>query len=101
MNEKITEITQMIIELLEQKKYSQIRSILENLMPADLALLFEELEKKELVITFRLLPKELAAEALAYIEPYKQRLLLDAISDKEIRDVFELLYLFNSCCIWC
>lgn len=93
MEEKITEIIETLVELLEQKKFSQLKSILNEMMPADLALLFEELDKKDTVIVFRLLSKELSAETFAYLDTDRQQMLIEAISDKELHEVLDQLFL--------
>ena len=82
-----------IFELLEQKNFPALKAAINSMMPADLALLFEELDKTDIVILFRLLGKDLAAEAFAYLESDKQYILIHAISDKEIHDVFERLFI--------
>ncbi len=81
------------IELLEQKKIPELKSTVNGMMPADLALLFEELDKTDAVIVFRLLNKELAAETFAYLDSESQRVLTEAISDREIHDVFDRLFI--------
>lgn len=92
MEEKI-DIIETLVELLEQKNYPRLKTLINDMMPADLALLFEELDKKDTVIVFRLLQKELAAETFAYLDSDSQRHLIDAVSDREIHDVFDRLFL--------
>lgn len=93
MEEKIAQIIDETVELLEQRNYVALKNLINTLMPADLALLFEEFDKKEIVIVFRLLSKELAAETFAYLDTQSRRHLLDSISDREIREVFDLLFI--------
>ncbi len=83
----------MIIELIRSKKYAKLREVIDNINPADVALIFEELEEKEWLITFRVLPKELAAETFAYLDSDKQQTLIEAFSEKELTSVMEELYM--------
>lgn len=83
----------VIIELIRSKKYVKLREMLDEINPADVALIFEELEKKEWLITFRVLPKELAAETFAYLDTQMQQTLIEAFSDKELTSVMEELYM--------
>ena len=83
----------MIIELIRTKKYAKLREILDEINPADVALIFDELEKKEWLIAFRVLPKELAAETFAYLDSDMQRTLIEAFSDKELTAVMEELFM--------
>ncbi len=82
-----------VMEFLEQRNFSGLKSLINNMMPADIALLFEELDTKDIVLVFRLLPKELSAETFAYLDSDKQEVLIRAISDKELKDVLEQLFL--------
>lgn len=83
----------MIIELIRSKKYAKLREILDEMNPADVAAIFEELDKKEWLITFRVLPKELATETFAYLDSDMQKTLIEAFSDKELKEVVEELFL--------
>lgn len=83
---------EIILTLLHNKEFTAIKSILEIANPADLALFFEEFSEKELVLLFRLLTKDKAAETFAYMESDLQRVLIEGFTDKELRDVMEELY---------
>ena len=78
--------------LLSEKKYATIRDILSTMNPADIASVFEEMEEERLPLLFRLLPKELAAEAFVEMEPEAQELLIRGFSDSELREVLDELY---------
>ena len=83
---------EIILTLLINKEFTAIKSIFEIANPADLALLFEEFSEKELVLLFRLLTKDKAAETFAYMDSELQRILIEAFTEKELRDVMEELY---------
>ena len=78
--------------LLNDKKYSTIRDILVTMNPADIAAVFAGVEQEKLPLLFRLLPKELAAESFVEMESEEQEALIKGISDKELRQVMEELY---------
>jgi magnesium transporter len=67
--------------------------------PADIAFLVEELNsdgeigEKELILMYRILPKELAAEAFTYMDSDTQITLINAFSDRELRYVLDELYI--------
>lgn len=82
-----------IIELIENKKYNQLRRLLSEMNPADIAAVLQEIEKKELPVVFRILPKELAAEAFVEIESDMQQLLIESFSDAELKDVMDELFM--------
>ena len=78
--------------LLSEKKYSTIRDILITMNPADIAAVFSGVEQEKLPLLFRLLPKELAAESFVEMESEEQEALIRGISDKELRQVMDELY---------
>lgn len=86
-------------ELLEQKKFVQLKNDLQEMNPADIAAFVEEMndtaefDEKKLILLYRILPKELAAEAFTYMDSDTQMLLINAFSDKELRYVIDELYL--------
>ena len=56
------ELENEIFELIENKGFQKLKQILSELNPADIALILEEVDEKDLAIVIRILPKELAAE---------------------------------------
>ena len=78
--------------LLADKKYSTIRDVLVTMNPADIAAVFSGVEPEKLPLLFRLLPKELAAESFVEMESDQQEALIRGISDSELRQVMDELY---------
>ena len=84
----------VIIELIAEKKYGKLRSILSELNPADIAqILNEATSNEQLPVIFRILPKELAAEVFAYMDSDMQQLIIETFSDAELREVVDELFL--------
>ena len=82
-----------VAELLEEKKFAQTREILCDMNPADIGELFNELDEKQFMLAFRLLPKEIAAEVFVEIDPDLQEQLIVGFSDNELREVLDELFL--------
>lgn len=61
--------------------------------PVDLADILEEFEQKQLVIVFRLLAKEEAAETFTYMNSDMREVLINALTDSELEEVMEEMYL--------
>ncbi len=80
------------IELLEEKKYHELKGILQDIEPADIAICFDELSEKQRAIMFRLLPKETAAEVFVELESDVQEDLITGFSDNELKEVVDELY---------
>ncbi len=81
------------LELLEGRSYGALRAFLTDLNPADIAQLLGEIPETSILLVFRILPKELAAEAFAYMDSDLQELLIKSFNDKELHDVLDLLYI--------
>lgn len=86
------ETYELLTELLHNKKWQEVKSILNEMNEQDIAELFMELEERDLTLIYRLLPKELAAEVFVNMEPEYQELLITAFSDSELREVLDELY---------
>ena len=80
-------------ELIEAKQYVKLRLLLQDLNPADIAALFEYLKSKEMLLVYRILPKELANEVFVYIDTDKAELLIKSFSDYELKEVVSDLFL--------
>lgn len=85
--------------LLQIKRFAQVKEMVSGENPADIALLIEELfgedyeERKDFLILFRLLPKDLAAETFAFMNPEMQQFLIEAFSDNELREMLAQLFI--------
>ena len=93
MNEELELIFEEIKALLAERKYARLYARVKILQPADIALLFEEIPMEDVILTFRLLPKDTAADTFVELEPDRQMLLISAFSDAELKAVLDELYL--------
>ena len=93
-------VEQTVSRLLEQKKYHSLRDILDTMNPSDLAALLNELDEKRLPLVFRLLSKELAAEAFVEMDPEQQELLIRGFSDTELKEVLDELLWTTPWILW-
>ena len=92
MTERFEIVETAIITMLEDKKYAALREILATMNPVDVAEVFSELSQRQIPLLFRLLPKELAAEAFAEMEPEAQEVLIRGFSDNELKELLDELY---------
>lgn len=80
-------------DLIENKRYSKLRNELSAENPADIAAFMETLPENKLVLVFRLLPKDLAADVFADLFSEMQQQIIESLSDREISFIIEELYL--------
>ena len=83
---------EQVEDLVERKRWADLRDMLLLLEPADIAQILTELETDRLPLLYRLLPKELAAETFVEMEPEEQEVLIKSFSDNELREVLDELY---------
>ncbi len=81
-----------ILQLLKERKFTEIKAILSETNPADLVEYLDAIPRNELLLIFRILPKELAAETFVEMDSDMQKHLISAFSDKELRDVVSELF---------
>ena len=82
-----------IRELIENRDFASLRRLAEDFEPADIAEIFAESEEEDLLILFRLLPKDMAAECFVEMDTDVQQSLIDALSDKELTEIVDDLFL--------
>ena len=85
-------MTMHITELLNNKNLSQIKSELKNMQEADIAEIINSLNKKNSLLLFRLLDKEMASEVFSHLSPNKQSELSVQIRENELKAILEDLY---------
>lgn len=83
----------IILNLVEQGKYSEARKRIISLNIIDIAQMLEELEQQKLLITFRILPKDLAAGVFTHMPSELQRCIIESITDKEVKSILDELFL--------
>jgi magnesium transporter len=88
----IDEILEEILQLIEEKKYFKIKKILEDLNEVDIAEILDELDLHNTLLIFRMLPKDLAVEVFAHFEVENQGEIIEAITDKEVKNIVEELF---------
>mgnify|MGYP001035106991 CR=1 FL=1 len=59
----------------------------------DIAEILENVENHKLLKIFRLLPKDKAADVFSYMSPENQKIIIEAITDKELATIVNDLYL--------
>ncbi len=82
-----------VLELLEQKNFGELKKYLERINGADFPSIFDAVEDKDMIIIFRLLNKEEAAEVFAELDSDLQEKLINSFTDKELKYVVDNLFM--------
>ncbi len=81
-----------LFPLLEENRIKELREQLTELNVVDIAEFMEEIDQNKLLLVFRILPKELAAEVFAYLENDNQAKIVESITNEELSFLVEELY---------
>ena len=82
----------IIKDYIETKNYSAIKSEIEDMQPADIAELLEELDTKNSLLVFRMLHKDTAVEVFAHLSVKQQTNFSLMIKENELKEILEELY---------
>ncbi len=93
MKEEIMQLKEQVVELLENKQYSNLHDYIDKLNSQDISIMFEELSKEDMIRVFRLLSKDEAAEVFSYMESDLQEDLINLLTDKELKNIVDELYM--------
>ena len=81
-----------ILELIQNKQYSAIRSEFAEWNEADIAQVLEHIESTEqLVKVFRILPKSMAADVFAYLPIEVEQAIITSLTDREAANIINNL----------
>ena len=81
MEKKMMDI-QALLELLERRDLHALRAALLEENEVDIAEFLEELPQDKIVVVFRALPKEMAAEVFSNLEPDTQQVIIQSATDR-------------------
>ncbi len=87
-HEKLLEI----IDEIENKKFTSLKPILSEMEPVDVAELLNDTDDDKDILLFRLLPKDLASEVFANMDPDTQENIIKAFTDRELSQIINDLF---------
>ena len=82
----------ILLELLTDKKYLELKKVLSEYNSVDLAELLLDMEDKDLAFVFRMIDKDKAAEVFSYMDDDQRQVLLQSFTSQEIRLILDALY---------
>ncbi|MDR0319892.1 MAG: magnesium transporter [Treponema sp.] len=84
------EILALIIE--SSMDISKLKILLSDMNTVDIAEIFEELDREKIIQLFRILPKVIASDVFSYIDIDHQQTIIEALSDNEIGEIMNKLF---------
>ena len=86
-------IIEEVTNLIEAKRISELRKYLENINSADFPSILENIADEKIIMVYRLLSKEKAAEVFVELDHDDQERLINCLTDKEIKNVMNEIYM--------
>ena len=94
MTEQMQIVYERLLFLFETRKFAELRMLLVDLEPVDIALFLENnLDNKEQIVFFRLFPKTIASDVFVEFDSDLQQRLIKSFSDKELKEVIDDMFL--------
>lgn len=90
--ENIKLSVQEIAELLSNRQFMKLKEIFADMNSADIADFLKELSNEELLLAFRILPKDQAADTFVEMDADEQETLIQSFSDSELKAVVDDLF---------
>lgn len=84
--------TENFIELINEKKFAEIKKNLIDMNEYDIATLLQELDNDDIIKVFRLLPKEMATDVFVNLEQDVQQELISRLNKKEAATIIEDMF---------
>jgi magnesium transporter len=69
-----------------------LKPLLSEMNTADIAELFEDLDREKTIRLFRILPKPIAADVFAYMDSDEQQIIVEGLTDTEIGEIVNKLF---------
>ncbi|MBR2869365.1 MAG: magnesium transporter [Clostridia bacterium] len=91
--EELEMLVEKVPELISNGEISSLRELFSEMNAVDTALLMDELEAKERLFVFRVLPKDISADVFAYLESDSQEELVRMINDAELERLLDEMFL--------
>lgn len=83
---------EQLLQYVEEHKFRLLREQMAEMNEADIAEFMKELDNNRKVLIFRMLPKELATDVFAFLEPDIQEHIINSITDAEVHKIIEDLF---------
>ncbi|MCF0108948.1 MAG: magnesium transporter [Erysipelotrichaceae bacterium] len=92
MEERDLELEQKLKDLCAKRSVLDIRAFFEDNNIVDLAAVVEELDIKDAVFIFKILPKDTSGDLFSYLQPEKQEKLIYLLTSREVKSIIDNLY---------
>lgn len=82
-----------IIDNIENKKFANLKPILSEMKPIDIAELINNVDEEKVAVVFRVLPKTLASDVFVELDNDAQQIVIKAFTDTELSHIINDMFL--------
>ena len=82
-----------IIDNIENKKFANLKPILSEMKPIDIAELINNVDEEKIAVVFRVLPKNLASDVFVELDNDAQQIVIKAFTDTELSHIINDMFL--------
>lgn len=86
-------MVEVVSDLIKKRKMLELSEYFSDLNSVDIAKDMVDLKDEEIVLAFRILQKDKAVEVFSYLEPQMQEYIIQTITDSELKDIIDKLFL--------
>lgn len=87
--QEYAEYREQFLEMISEKRLPELKAILSDMNVVDVAEIIEDMDDKNMLLTFRMLPKEMSAEVFSYMERFDQMRIVNKITDSELESILK------------
>lgn len=80
-------------QFIQNGHFSALQARLVEMNPVDLARELEQMDRGEMLMVFRLMPKDMAASVFTYLDSSLHHHIVETISQQEIRDLIDEMFI--------
>ena len=84
---------EFVLGLIHQGRLAEAMNWISQMNAVDVAHWLEGLDDNKVLVIFRLLPKDMAAEVFSYVSSEWQEFIIESIADREIKNIIDELFL--------
>ncbi|MFR7349588.1 magnesium transporter [Peptoniphilus sp.] len=90
--QEYVELREYFVKLIEEKNLKELKQVVSEMNVVDVAEVIEDLEDKQMLLVFRMLPKDMGSDVFSYMEMYNKKRIINSITDEELHSILDELY---------
>ncbi len=90
--QEYVEMREYFVKLIEEKNLKELKQVVSEMNVVDVAEVIEDLEDKQMLLVFRMLPKDMGSDVFSYMEMYNKKRIINSITDEELHSILDELY---------